>query len=64
MWLLILSIVYHSPQGDRVKVERIEGFQTEKACIQYMGQEDRWLKKIKSKTNIKEWQYSCVRSNS
>ena len=59
MYILIIHLIYSSPKGDMVKIETLDSFQTERACLEFKVIEDKHLKRIKSKTNIKEWSMDC-----
>jgi hypothetical protein len=61
MYILILSILYTTPNGVLYKHETVDGFKTEKACLEHKNIEDRHLKRIKAQTNIKEWSMDCVK---
>ena len=50
MYILIIHLIYSSPKGDMVKIETLESFQTERACLEFKVIEDKHLKRIKSKT--------------
>jgi len=61
MYVLILTILYQSPNGVKINYDTVDSFKTEKACLAYKAMEDKHLKKIKSQTNIKEWSMDCVK---
>ena len=52
-------MLYTTKSGVLYKVETIDGFKNEKACLAYASIEDKHLKRIKSQTNLKEWHLEC-----
>ena len=63
MYVLILTILYQSPNGVKIDYDTIDSFKTEKACLSYKAMEDKHLKRIKSQTNLKSWDLMCVKGN-
>lgn len=61
MYVLILTILYQSPNGVKIDYDTVDSFKTEKACLAYASIEDKHLKRIKSQTNIKEWHLECYK---
>lgn len=61
MWLLIMSIMYNTPNGTMVKYETVDQFKSENACLSFKNIQEGHLKKIKSQTNIKSWDMACYK---
>lgn len=55
------GIARKGDNGVLYKHETVDGFKTEKACLEHKNIEDRHLKRIKAQTNIKEWSMDCVK---
>lgn len=45
MWLLIMSIMYNTPNGTMVKYDTVDNFKSEKACLSFKNIQDGHLKK-------------------
>lgn len=58
-WILAITIIYQSGTLTKVEPHHIYGFKTEKACLRHAALEDKSLKRIKSQTNIKSYDFNC-----